>query len=300
MIQLKKHEYTVGWICALPSEMAAATAMLDETHAEPAEQHPQDPNSYCLGRIGRHNVVVACLPAGVYGTTSAATAAAKMISSFPSVNLGLMVGIGGGVPSAQRDIRLGDVVSMKDGIVPTGSLNKPPQILLTTIASLEATHMKQGSKIPTFLSEMTTKFPQMEEWFSCPGREHDLLFEADYFHGHGATCEQCDAARLLRRTVRVDQNPVIHYGTIASGNQVIKNGITRDRLRDKYGILCFEMEAAGLMDNFPCLVIRGICDYADTHKNKCWQKYAVVTAAAYGKELLCSMPQYENQLPQQH
>jgi nucleoside phosphorylase len=46
------------------------------------------------------------------------------------------------------------------------------------------------------------------------------------------------------------------------------------------------MEAAGLMDNFPCLVIRGICDYADSHKNKQWQGYAAATAAAYAKELL--------------
>ena len=46
------------------------------------------------------------------------------------------------------------------------------------------------------------------------------------------------------------------------------------------------MEAAGLMDNFPCLVIRGICDYSDAHKNKKWQPYAAATAAAYAKELL--------------
>jgi hypothetical protein len=46
------------------------------------------------------------------------------------------------------------------------------------------------------------------------------------------------------------------------------------------------MEAAGLMDNFPCLVIRGICDYSDTHKKKNWQPYAAATAAAYAKELL--------------
>lgn len=81
--------------------------------------------------------------------------------------------------------------------------------------------------------------------------------------------------------------PVIHYGTIASGNQVMKDGITRDRLREQLDVLCFEMEAAGLMDSFPCLVIRGISDYADSHKNKRWQEYAAATAAAYAKELLC-------------
>jgi hypothetical protein len=59
------------------------------------------------------------------------------------------------------------------------------------------------------------------------------------------------------------------------------------------GILCVEMEAAGLMDEFPCLVIRGICDYADSHKNKRWQPYAAATAAAYAKELLSIIPAQE-------
>jgi nucleoside phosphorylase len=68
------------------------------------------------------------------------------------------------------------------------------------------------------------------------------------------------------------------------------HGATRDRLKEELDVLCFEMEAAGLMDSFPCLVIRGICDYADSHKNKRWQLYAAATAAAYAKELLCLIP----------
>ena len=56
------------------------------------------------------------------------------------------------------------------------------------------------------------------------------------------------------------------------------------------GVLCFEMEAAGLMNNFPCLVIRGISDYSDSHKNDGWQRYAAATAAAFAKELLNHLP----------
>jgi hypothetical protein len=70
----------------------------------------------------------------------------------------------------------------------------------------------------------------------------------------------------------------------------MKHGSTRDRLAEEHGIMCFEMEAAGLMDTFPCLVIRGISDYADSHKNKEWQEYAAAAAAAYAKELLCMTP----------
>src|SRR5882762_4422176 len=87
----------------------------------------------------------------------------------------------------------------------------------------------------------------------------------------------------MTRPIQDRHDPVIHYGLIASGNKAIKHGGTRDKLGQELGILCFEMEAAGLMDNFPCLVIRGICDYSDTHKNK---EYAAATAAAYAKELL--------------
>jgi hypothetical protein len=68
----------------------------------------------------------------------------------------------------------------------------------------------------------------------------------------------------------------------------MKDASTRDQLGDELGILCFEMEAAGLMNHFPCLVVRGICDYSDSHKNKQWQDYAAGTAAAYARELLQS------------
>jgi nucleoside phosphorylase len=83
-----------------------------------------------------------------------------------------------------------------------------------------------------------------------------------------------------------DDDPGIHYGLIASGNQLMKDAMVRDRLAKEKGILCFEMEAAGIMNRFPCMVIRGICDYSDSHKNKDWQGYAALTAAAYAKDLL--------------
>ncbi|KAI9764071.1 MAG: hypothetical protein M1840_008875 [Geoglossum simile] len=84
---------------------------------------------------------------------------------------------------------------------------------------------------------------------------------------------------------------MVHYGTIASGNQVMRDGVVRDKVSLALGgVLCFEMEAAGLMNSFPCLVIRGICDYADSHKNKRWQTYAAGTAAACAKEVLLLIP----------
>jgi nucleoside phosphorylase len=102
--------YTVGWICALSTELVAAQAFLDEKHECPEYVSPNDDNSYTLGRIGKHNVVIAVLPDGEYGTASAAGVARDMLHSFPNVRLSLMVGIGGGAPSKKRDVRLRDVV----------------------------------------------------------------------------------------------------------------------------------------------------------------------------------------------
>src|ERR1700734_1677091 len=113
---MRHQDYTVGWICALPTEVAAAQAMLDECH-DPLQQDTCDQNTYVLGRIGVHNVVLACLPSGVSGTVSAATVAMQMSSSFKCLRFGLMVGIGGGVPSEENDIRLGDIVISQ----PTGA-----------------------------------------------------------------------------------------------------------------------------------------------------------------------------------
>lgn len=131
----------------------------------------------------------------------------------------------------------------------------------------------------------------MQREFSHPGLEHDQLFRADSEHRNGEpTCHSCDTEALVVRKSRENTDPVVHYGLIGSANQVMKHGATRDKLRDEKNIICFEMEAAGLMDVFPCLVIRGICDYADSHKNKRWQPYAAATAAACAKEILFSTP----------
>ncbi|XRM42688.1 hypothetical protein ABZX51_005899 [Aspergillus tubingensis] len=301
-------DYTIGWICALPLEMAAASAMLDDVH-DLLPTHSDDQNSYILGSIGAHNIAIACLPSGVYGTISAAIVASQMQATFKSIRFSLLVGIGGGVPGGDTDIRLGDVVVSKPsgtlgGVIQydygktcadgkfhiTGALNKPPQALLTMVARMSAEYMVNGCRLSGYLADMAKKYPRMQG-FTHPSQEEDRLFGADYDHPKAAlTCKACDPSKCIPRRPRTNDTPVVHYGLIASGDQVMKHGLTRDRLAQESGIICFEMEAAGLMDNFPCLVIRGICDYADSHKNKAWQNYAAAVAAAYAKDLLVMTP----------
>ncbi|KAL5001352.1 hypothetical protein BDV10DRAFT_182585 [Aspergillus recurvatus] len=303
---LSYEDYTVGWICALPLELAAAKAMLDETHGQ-LPQRPGDDNTYTLGEVFGHNVVLAGLPAGIYGTTSATAVAVNMLSTYRHIRFGLMVGIGGGVPSKEHDIRLGDIVVSRPygssgGVVQydygktirgrqfehTGTLDKPPQVLLTAVNNVQSNEILGKSRISEFLAEIPNKYPALSQ-FTHRNQENDHLYQAEYDHlDPRLSCEECkcNPDMILRRPARPNSEPRVFYGLIASGNQVMKHGSTRDRLAAKHGIICFEMEAAGLMDRFPCLVIRGICDYADSHKSKKWQQYAAATAAAYAKEIL--------------
>ncbi|RDW59090.1 hypothetical protein BP5796_12014 [Coleophoma crateriformis] len=305
--RLSPHEYTVGWISALPIEHAAAAEMLDEEHETPTLQD-NDPTLYTLGKIYDHNVVISCLPAGLIGNVSAATIATRLANRFPNAKIGLMVGIGGGVPS-DEDIRLGDVVVSQPGhghggvvqydmgkrlpdgkFEKTGHLDKPPTVLLNALAQVRSNHARELSTFDTNLSKLQGKAK-----FDRQRAGPDRLFRSAYRH-EGPSCAGCKKEELVPRDSRHEDELVkFHYGTIASANSLIKDGTERDRICQDFGgnILCFEMEAAGLMNNFPCLVIRGICDYADSHNNKEWQPYAAATAAAYAKEILSVIPPNE-------
>ncbi|UKZ83618.1 hypothetical protein TrVFT333_011427 [Trichoderma virens FT-333] len=306
-------EYTVGWICALSKEQTAATAMLDDRHGY-LEKPPNDPNTYTLGAIGKHNIVIACLPEGEIGTNSAATIATWMISTFPSIKFGLMVGIGGGIPPK---VRLGDVVisiptDQYPGVIQwdfgkaeeggkfrqTGSLNKPPTLLRTALTKLKTENELSGSKIPEYLDELRQKWPRLVPKYLWSESRIDPLSKSHTSHkSHGSQnpgnplkrkAEQIDETATVDVGQKKQRDIHVHYGLIASGNQVIKDAKFRDDLDQRYdgNVLCVEMEAAGLMNNFPCIVIRGICDYADSQKNKDWQEYAAAVAAAFAKELL--------------
>jgi nucleoside phosphorylase len=122
--------------------------------------------------------------------------------------------------------------------------------------------------------------------YRFPGRENDHLYCSQCGGSSSSgSCDLCTDGKV-KRQAREDVNPAFWYGVIASGDTLVKNAAARDRMGRELGALCVEMEAAGLMNDFPCIVIRGICDYADSHKNDAWQKYAALTAAAYAKELL--------------
>jgi nucleoside phosphorylase len=259
-----------------------------------------------------------------------------MINTFQSIRFGLMVGIGGGIPSK---VNLGDVVVSQPvadyhGVVQwdmgklerggrfvhTGSLNRPPNALLNASNQLKSNYEMFGSKINEYLDDVERRFPRLAPKYTrCECLEDPSLISKRegrastktsflsglwqaaitlfaYLLGSWAISPVNEESR--RPPEKVEETGArrevsVHHGLIASGNKVVKDAESRDSLDEAYGghLLCVEMEAAGLMNDFPCIVIRGICDYADSGKEKTWQEYAAAVAAAYAKELLgCVQP----------
>lgn len=309
-------DYTLGWICPLEIEQTAAIKMLDERH-EPLEQERADYNTYTLGSIGHHNVVIAGLHQP--GNSSATSVVTQIRNTFSDINCVLLVGIGGGVPVKTNSgiIRLGDVVVSKPageypGVVQydhgkaevgvfkrTGALPPPPAVLL---------HAAQDFAVNRTLTDeamdpLTTSLSRISSdrrlrSFQFPGRMNDFLYQSGYVHlGAGELCSECncDSRERIKHDYGVDEAYVqVHRGIIASGELVIKDAMKRDQLAAQYGILCFETEAAGVLADMPCLVIRGVSDYCDSHKNDQWHGYAAATAAAYARELILRMPKYKS------
>jgi nucleoside phosphorylase len=192
-----------------------------------------------------------CLPAGEYGTNSAASVASQMRMSFPAVDFCLLVGIAGGIPGKQ-DIRLGDVVVSLpvgvhsgvvqhdmgkampgDSFVKTGSLQRPPRVLLGAINSLRSNPHLTANPLQQYVDTITRLRPV----YSFPGRHHDLLFEPHCINDDSAaSCDEHLSFQVCR-TPREPDYPHIHYGLVGSGNTVVKDATLRDCLAEKYNIL---------------------------------------------------------------
>jgi nucleoside phosphorylase len=309
-------DYTIGCICALSIEAVALRLFLDEEHKcpeiESSHASTQDHNVYTTGAIGGHKIVIATLPLGKYGVSQATGVIGDMIRSFPNLRCCLMVGIGGGAPSSQHDIRLGDIVVSapvggSGGILQydhgkavqgqpfrvTQHLNEPPSILLSAIGKLVQDYELDEHPLQNMVDGVFATRPRLKATYQRPDDSSDRLYKSNFIHPQDkrGNCEQLCGTRdseMADRHPRASGINVaeIHYGIIASGSSLMKDATVRDRLSEDEQVLCFEMEAAGLMNQFPCLVIRGICDYSDSHKNDDWQKYAAMMAAAYAKEVL--------------
>ncbi|KAL2832259.1 hypothetical protein BJY01DRAFT_102598 [Aspergillus pseudoustus] len=284
-------------ICALTLEADAIEAALDviwdddddDDAGPPLLKAPNDPNTYYTGAIGCHNIVLAHMPG--MGKVSAALVATNCRLSFPNIRLALVVGVCGVVPYAPgggEEILLGDVI-ISTGVVqhdigrrlPDGfhrkdtlldTLGRPNIEIRGLLAKMQGIRGRRqlGAALSTCLDDLQTE-PLLSARY--PGADYDVLFE-----------ETGIPVQRKRRTST--DRPTVHFGLVASGDTVFKCGADRDRLAATEGVIAFEMESAGVWDVFPCVVIKGACDYADSHKSKIWQRYAAATAAACMKAFL--------------
>ncbi|KAJ5707369.1 hypothetical protein N7488_007170 [Penicillium malachiteum] len=194
------------------------------------------------------------------------------------------------------------------------TLGPPTREIRTFLNRLKTRNMRDRvqHQISHYLEELQKHTPSVWHY---PGIVADVLFENSYRHKHHqrpptvncicthctsrvdivcdnalkSDCRElgCEGKPVHRDRLSVDSpSPVVHIGTIASADTVMKSGEHRDKLAEMEGIIGFEMEGAGVWDNISCVIIKGVCDYADSHKNKKWQDYAAATAASCTKTFL--------------
>ncbi|KAL2835584.1 hypothetical protein BJY01DRAFT_259136 [Aspergillus pseudoustus] len=196
--------------------------------------------------------------------------------------------------------------------------------LLAILQTLRARE-KMESLAASYLEDIQRKAARKPRGskYLYPGASDDQLFEPSYQHrqdlspspslnaskkkirgsseSSGISCDQagCGVDKMIRRE-RVEQKkdlekqgqtteaqvPLIFLGTIGSADTVMKSAEERDRIASQHGLIAFEMEGAGIWDETPCIIVKGVCDYADSHKNKNWQDFAAATAASATKALL--------------
>ena len=297
-------------------ELLPARLMLDEEHLTPTYNTYFDENTYIFGAINGHAVVIATCPQGATGNVNAGRLTGPMFKSFPNIRIAVLVGIGGGIPRPEtpddplKDVHLGDVIvgwpgDQKPACVYhdrgrlkvdrqfeiVGTMQDPDWRLTTALGILASDHELDQTRFDDQLARLLRH--KKHKKFAHPGLEFDRLYKPAYHHSgsYGNKCKSCDPNELVQRPHRREDDKhtlVFHQGRIATGNAVIQDGEIRDQIGAKcYGALCVEMEAAGVDVNRRCLVIRGISDYADSHKNDIWRSHAAGNAAAFTRELLC-------------
>lgn len=302
---LNPGDYTVAWFAPLEIEAKVARLMLDRRHSGVFAVDRGDDYVFQAGSIGRHNVVIATLPAGQeYGTGSAAALAGQVKKSFPNLRFGLLVGVAAGLPrhsgDRPRDIRLGDIlVALPQGdsagliVYDLGKETPEGFVLLRQGHSLATTETIIRSAIVSIKLEEPNEhdlflphYKKIEgnKWtsgdafgyFKDPGQTRDVLYDGE-----------TQVQRPLRPTTHRTR---VWYGPIGSGEKLMRDAKVRDELRDKYNVIGLEMEAAGTKNRIPVGVIRGVCDYGDRRKNKEWQPYAAAMAGAFAKAILDQIP----------
>ncbi|RAK89407.1 hypothetical protein BO79DRAFT_217474 [Aspergillus costaricaensis CBS 115574] len=311
---LSRAHFTIAIICPLPLEAEVAIPLFDTVYDRTVYEKygpvRNDPNHYTLGRIGCYNVVLAHM--GGCGKAESSSVASNIKQSYPGIELALLIGICGGVPyrtdvgptQRRRDVFLGDVI-ISSAIIQYDLGKRLPHRFVRK-NTLESNLGRASLQIRSFMTCLESRHGDLSKDqqghlqtiqgskdVPYPGIKSDILFKAEYKHRVRCLCmsdASGDQSVVDRRRVDSDGTPYIHIGRLASGDTVMCSAKDRDKISKREEVLGFEMEGAGVWDNIPCILIKGVSDYADSHKNDTWQYFAAASAVACMRALLDQNP----------
>jgi nucleoside phosphorylase len=310
-----REDFRIAIICPLILEAKVTKPLLQPiydpiSHPE-LEQSANDPNSYKLGKIGPYYAILASMPTA--GKAAASSVASNIRSSYPKIELAFLVGVCGGIPrikqphvtAGRTDIYLGDVI-VSTGVVQydlgkrlsdsrfdrkdtlDANLGRPNHQIRSFIAKVEASDDDLRRRQSEYLAVLQNALK-----ISYPGDQRDVLLSQNYSHKKtGCQCSQSPPTdnTVIDRQRELGILPWIHFGNLASGDTVMMTAKGRDGIAKKEQVIGFEMEGAGVWDNLPCILVKGVSDYADSHKSKDWQLFAAMNAAACMRALLDERP----------
>lgn len=287
----KLHDVKLGIITALPKEYEAMRQMLidpNEIEVETTELKGAG-RRFCIGQIKTANNDLQLVALGMcgMGNNKAAIRAQKMITCFPELKYVIMTGIAGGIPSPEdvtKHVRLGDII-ISEGVIQYDLITETPEgqrcrsnTARPASVLLEAVDYVKGYEYRDSIPWHDYIECYARNKFKKPPIKKDILYN--------------ETNKLINHPVDGERGkmPKAFYGMIGSANILLRNPSRHKELKSK-GIYGVEMEGAGIADatwdnELGYLVIRGVCDYCDTHKNDEWQNYAALVAAAYTRALI--------------
>ncbi|KAL4900982.1 hypothetical protein BDW74DRAFT_89437 [Aspergillus multicolor] len=285
-----------------------------------------DANAYINGRMGKHDVVLCYMPGMGKGSAASVASSLQMSYTGVRLALVVGICGCAPPPPDYQEIFLGDVIISDSVIeydfgrqYPGGlqrktgfkdTLGRPGREIRALLNGLRAE--KSREELQEQAQRHFYVLQQGAAKWTRP-RVNDVLFKASYPHKHhnraspatcscsedapdkiceealGKDCDDlgCDKGQYIRCRESLEaMSTSIHIGPVASADVVMKSGQHRDEIVRKENVIAFEMEGAGVWDNIPCIIVKGVCDYADSHKSKLWQSYAAATGASVAKALL--------------
>ncbi|KAL2816684.1 hypothetical protein BJX63DRAFT_430066 [Aspergillus granulosus] len=303
--QLDRESCTVALICPREIVLSAVRFMLDEEH-DGLTKVKRDPLYYVLGSMNGHNVVLASLPGVSRSDIATAGIAAHLLHTFPAAELRLLVSIGGGVPSASHDIRLGDVVFSDPnlGAVTTydfeketklafkrrvGYIHPTPAPLVEACMNMKHDHRAHPNRIADIMSRTVRRYPGMNTFCRPSSPVNSVLHALDEHSDCGNNYVGYNGGKAVSRHSRLPNQSNIQHGTIASSTREVTDRKNLDELAEEFNVICLDTAASGLQC-FPGLVICGIYHYCDSKYNDTWSPYAAAVAAACAKHILSFIP----------